>query len=532
MRSLLLLALLLPLLLAENGNNKMEEMKKDVRKHHPAYQSEAPEHHFDMSSDDEYTLEMVVMVSRHGIRTPFAPPYGTVNDYTMYTDRPFPDNNTWGMTENAFANQYITPHGKQILPLMGAYYRESFTASNLIPEGSCDDIVCFIDADSVRDNQTAYYWLEGFGCVDEVPRQSSEAMQPVLSDDISNGCPLATEEQVDGLYGGDMTALTFLYSDSIEYINQVLQMPPTSDNNVCQQSNPDYDADEETCTLFQTGYNYTGVYYEGMFTSPFYYGGYFAESWMLQYCSNLTHWAFSEIPLRVLVDLYEMHIQTLWFGTNFWNAQAYGSQQMTYITASLESHMTGQSIDGLYQKPDTKFLLLVSHDTNILYLQRLLDLNWIPRGFANRVATTGGTISFELYTNKSGHYFVKIHYDAASPEQQRNAEKLTLEAPPSVADLIIPECGSLYCPFEKFKEYSLHRANSECVQQPLQNYANGSSGGPAFFWGMWTGMLITVLAGLMFAATLQGVVWMGKWWQREGNKEGLNYSQNLVIEEA
>ena len=175
---------------------------------------------------------------------------------------------------------------------------------------------------------------------------------------------------------------------------------------------------------------------QGMFTSPFYYGGYFAESWMLQYVSNLTvvcgrrgkkggregqtnkgiithlslslfflflQWAFNEIPIRVLVDLYELHIQTLWFGTNFWNAQAYGSQQMTYITASLEQFMDQAPIDGLYQvfffflfhspillltkpnqKPDTKLVLLVSHDTNILYLQRLLDLNWIPRGKKGR----------------------------------------------------------------------------------------------------------------------------------------------------
>ena len=103
--------------------------------------------------DDGYKLEMVVMVSRHGIRSPFAPPYGTVNDYTPYTNRPFPgflsfsssfffffllsfflpppfphpslsDNNTWGMTQKAFSNQYITPHGKEVIPLMGAYYRE------------------------------------------------------------------------------------------------------------------------------------------------------------------------------------------------------------------------------------------------------------------------------------------------------------------------------------------------------------------------------------------------------------------------
>ncbi len=65
----------------------------------------------------DLTLVQVVMVSRHGIRTPFAPPFGTVTDYTAYTDKIFPDNNTWGMTYDAFANQHITPHGRKVTNL-------------------------------------------------------------------------------------------------------------------------------------------------------------------------------------------------------------------------------------------------------------------------------------------------------------------------------------------------------------------------------------------------------------------------------
>jgi hypothetical protein len=55
-------------------------------------------------------------------------------------------------------------------------------------------------------------------------------------------------------------------------------------------------------------------------------------------------------------------------------------------------------------------LLLVSHDTNILYLQRLLDLNWIPNGFTNNIATTGGSLSFELWRSKDAdkEMFVKV----------------------------------------------------------------------------------------------------------------------------
>lgn len=103
----------------------------------------------------------------------------------------------------------------------------------------------------------------------------------------------------------------------------------------------------------------------------------------------------------------------------------------------MEQYITGKHIKGMssLQPPDTQLLLLVSHDTNILYLQRLLDLNWIPMGYSNRIATTGGTLSFELWQDDSGEYYVKVHYDAARPDQQRDAEELSLDNPPAVSDV-------------------------------------------------------------------------------------------------
>jgi hypothetical protein len=90
------------------------------------------------------------------------------------------------------------------------------------------------------------------------------------------------------------------------------------DAKICQNVNPEFNGAEKDCTLFDTGYTYTGVYYEGMFLSPLYYAQYFAESWMLQYVSNITEWAFGKLRLSTLNDLYAMHIENLWFGTNYW----------------------------------------------------------------------------------------------------------------------------------------------------------------------------------------------------------------------
>ncbi len=55
-------------------------------------------------------------------------------------------------------------------------------------------------------------------CSYPVNATSYPGMQPVLSDHYDVGCPLATEEQVNGLYGGDVDALTDMYFDGIQKV--------------------------------------------------------------------------------------------------------------------------------------------------------------------------------------------------------------------------------------------------------------------------------------------------------------------------
>lgn len=171
---------------------------------------------------ESFRLVQSLIVSRHGIRSPYPPTNGTVTDYSSYTYKVFPDNNTWGMTFEAFSDQHLTPHGEITLPYVGGYYSESLAAAGMDLSPSCENIVCFAD-DNSRDINSAHLWLQGFNCPDipvlVVNSTSYASMQPVLSDHFDTGCPLATEEQVNGLYGGDVDALTDMYSDEIDMVS-------------------------------------------------------------------------------------------------------------------------------------------------------------------------------------------------------------------------------------------------------------------------------------------------------------------------
>lgn len=62
------------------------------------------------------------------------------------------------------------------------------------------------------------------------------------------------------------------------------------------------------------------------------------------------------------------------------------------------------------QDIDTELVLLFSHDANILYLQRLLDLNWIPDSYPENVAVPGGLLAFDLWKDQGDteSYFVSV----------------------------------------------------------------------------------------------------------------------------
>jgi hypothetical protein len=425
-----------------------------------------------------YFLAFSAIVSRHGIRSPYPAPNSTVcNNYDAYSNKTFPTYSDWGMTDSQYCSQQLTPHGQTVVPLMGAYYKSLYDEEGL--DWSCDTLTVYAD-NSTRDIQTADLLIQGLECSTDVDvivageDYLSNTVYPVVNDHYNGmNCPLATEDQVSGMYGGDIDALTEAYSTGIQQITDVLGMVGY-DATICQDVNPLYNP-STTCTLFETGYQWTGQYYEGDFTSPLSYAGYYAEMFMFQYLSNLTtsKVAFGILNEEDIANLYALHTQNMYYGSNIWNSKAYSSQQLGYLLASFEQYITQSTVNGVEQDISTKLLLLVSHDFNAFYLQRLLNLEYISLGFhQENVATTAGSLTFDLFNDINMNYYVKVKYQAATPIQQRNGTILNLNVPPGTAEIVIPSCGELYCPYNTFKEIVLNVINIDCIEQPLANTLN------------------------------------------------------------
>ncbi|KAH8056211.1 hypothetical protein JL722_7513 [Aureococcus anophagefferens] len=391
----------------------------------------------------DLTLDGVVYVSRHGVRAPYGPivdAAGTAaanDDWSAWTSKAAKNAEDYGMDADAFAAQELTPHGMALMPLLGSYVADRWDALGLDVAG---DWAVFAD-DSTRDWQTAALWLEGAGrgTCPRVGNASLPNLIPVLSDSVLYGAGAdATEEQTLGLFGGDVAALTAAYEDDMADIGRALG----------------FGDDAPICEAL----------------------GFFAEAWMFEYLSGVDDFAFGVLTGSEVAKLYESHIAMMAFATNHWNAVGYGSAALGWIAAALVQRATGVSFGAAAMAdatPESSVVALFVHDTNQLYLRKLLGLQWIARGWQGNAASTGGALSFELHcAGTQGaadrRCFVKTRYTVASPRQQREATVLDATTPPSEAVLVLPGCGVELCPLAAFVGVVLDAVCFDCVGEPVR----------------------------------------------------------------
>lgn len=398
----------------------------------------------------EEQLTGAVYVSRHGVRSPYPPggPGWPVHGQTWeaWSAGPVKRAAAFGMTDRAFAAQELTPHGKTLVPPLGAAVKQAWSAAGLNID--CGRVRAYAD-DSTRDVQTARLWLGGLGCAEvgvAVANGSLPAMVPVLSDDAlqPNGkCAVATEAQARGRFGGDAEALTEAHAAGIELAQRALAMPAAAD--VCRDL-----PNGTACALRSFPYAYDGMPWHGLFHGPLYYAQYFAESWMFEYLSGLPDFANSNLTPDEVVQLYGLHVAVMGMGGNAFNARALGSAALAYVAVAVREIARGH--------PDN-VRALFAHDTNQLYLRQLLDMDWIVRGWPMHAAPTGGALVFEVRGQ-----FVRTVFRAQSPRAQHSG------AGDDVAEavLVIPACGAELCPVEDFVRVVADAVDADCLPADLR----------------------------------------------------------------
>jgi len=372
-------------------------------------------------------VKLVVILTRHGVRSPIKHVNENLNDYSA---EPWP---VWEVPQS-----YLTPHGKQEMALMGAYYRARYTAAGLLQGDSAQDASrIYLRADSdQRTIETAKDLAAGLlpGAEAQVHSRPQNEPDPLFVPyklKPSHADPALAIAAVRGRAGGDPQTVVQACAPEFALLHDVLFGPgrPTPPGRTALTDLPS----EISIGTGDHIVDIHGALEEGMRI---------VDSLVLEYGDgmSLSQVGWGRVTPATLTQLLRLH--SLYFDLSqrtFYPAQVQSSNLASHLLKTLKQAESGQPEPGAIAPPEAKLVFLIGHDTNIANLGGLLGAKWWLPETQEDPILPGGALVFELRQRRAdASWRVRTYYVSQSFEQMRSGEPLTLAHPPGLAPVFIP----------------------------------------------------------------------------------------------
>ena len=377
-------------------------------------------------------LKYVVIVSRHGVRSPT----WEAARLNQYSAEPWPD---WGVPPGN-----LTPRGRKLIEFTGAYYRQWLSGEHLFHGKGCQDagrITIRADREQ-RTLETGRALAEALlpGCSIAVYSQPGGEADPLFSGAGAADLERSAQAVRDRL-GADPQKLLADHRTALDALRYILWGGLIAPKKVTVPPN-------------EIGVSVKGKSVE--LDGPFANGSTFSEDLLLEYANGMRGPAlgWGRLTPENLNRVLELHaVYTDLMRRTPYIARARGSNLLAHVLRSMEQAVDGKPVAGALGQPGDVLLVLSGHDTNQSNLSGMLGLSWSLPGYQPDDTPPGGALVFTLWRDPdTGGYFVKLQYVAQTLDQMRNAEPLSISAPPESQSLPIPGCEAARtwggCPWE------------------------------------------------------------------------------------
>ncbi len=392
-------------------------------------------------------LQMVVLLSRHGVRSPL----GSPDQYNRYSAAPWP---AWDVPPG-----YLTDRGYQLMKLFGAWDRVKFSGEGLLSPSGCADsrqVTIWADTDE-RTIQSGKALAEGMfpGCGIKVQSHSDSSPDPLfrpLNAGVAHADSALTIAAIEGRVGGDPNNLTEAFRPQLTALDRVLEGCGRKPANAKRVSIFDIPSG------LKPGSGDPPVVASG----PLVTASTLAEDLLLEYTEGMKDTDVGWGCVDGATLRYLMQLDTARWDYGYRTpaiSRLYASNLLDRILKTMQQKVTGEPVPGAIGKPGDRLVLLAGHDSNIVAIAGALGINWV---FDGRVDDTppGGALLFELWRSpEDGRPFVRVEYTAQTLEQMRKAEPLTPANPPADVPILIPACSrqDLSCTWDGFSA-AVHQA--------------------------------------------------------------------------
>ncbi|HEN3637072.1 TPA: AppA family phytase/histidine-type acid phosphatase [Yersinia enterocolitica] len=396
-----------------------------------------------------YTLERVVILSRHGVRSPTKQTQ-LMNDVT-------PDKwPQWPVKAG-----YLTPRGAELVTLMGGFYGDYFRSQGLLSAGCPVDGSVYAQADvDQRTRLTGQAFLDGIApdCGLKVHYQADlKKVDPLFHTVEAGVCKLdstKTHQAVEERLGGPLSGLSLRYAKPFAQMGEVLNFAASPYCKSLQQNGKTCDFATFTANEIKVNEEGTKVSLSG----PLALSSTLGEIFLLQNSQAMPDVAWHRLSGEEnWVSLLSLHnAQFDLMAKTPYIARHKGTPLLQQIDTALVLQRDAQG-QTLPLSPQTKLLFLGGHDTNIANIAGMLGANWqLPQQPDN--TPPGGGLVFELWQNPDNHQrYVAVKMFYQTMDQLRNAEKLDLKNNPAkIVPITIEGCenqgDNKLCQLETFQK--------------------------------------------------------------------------------
>jgi 4-phytase/acid phosphatase len=381
-------------------------------------------------------LQFVVILTRHGVRSPTWP----TERLNQFSTQGWP---SWGVPPG-----HLTPRGKELTELLGAYDRAYLAEEGLLSAKGCEDATrLFLWADTdQRTIETGRALASGMfpGCsvhVRSLPEGTTDPLFSPMAASVGRPDRALAVAAVQGRIGSNPGALLEAYRPTLETMQQVLFGCTPGPN--CP---PEGAAVEQFLLDLPASVGPGKGEKLVDFAGPLSTAATLAQNFLLEYANGMAGndlgWGrVNESNLRQMMALHiayaDLARRTLYL------ARTNGSNLLSHMLKSMDQAISRKRVRGALGTPHDKGVVIVGHDTNIANVAAMLRLSWLIKGYQRDDTPPGGALVFEVWYHPiSKAYSVRTYYTAQTLEQMRKALPLTLDSPPAKAPVFVPGCST------------------------------------------------------------------------------------------
>nr|WP_225737383.1 histidine-type phosphatase [Dyella acidiphila] len=390
------------------------------------------------SAPDQLQLERVMLLYRHGVRTPLP---GEIQ-LQEASGRPWP---AWSEPPSE-----LTPHGAAGARLMGRHDRQRLTAAGLFPAQGCPapGQVWFWANTDQRTIASAQALAEGFapGCRVDIGHRPEGSDDPLFHPIEAGVVDWDTQQAVRAIQQstGGADALTAPHRDALSAMASILGCDAQHGMQACR---PEH---------WHGGLSVSPDGHHLVLTGPIADTSGTAEAILMAYAEGrpMRDVGWGRTSAAQLEQLSQLH--ALLFGIY---------ARPDYMAERVAAVMSGRIIQLLQDPQAPRLSVLVGSDNNIVALASVLGLHFKLPGYAEDDPPIGGALAIELWRDRSsGQRYVHIFYQAQSLAQLRALQ----QAPPVQLDLQVAACAAGHkktlCPLDRVVA-ALKRADAHAVQR-------------------------------------------------------------------